>query len=654
MSRDFKVSLPAAVVKEFMKVSLKRALPAILVITLLGVSAGAQQISFESQVDRTQVEVGDQLTYTATVTTAGQSGGVPAPEFPKFDGFNVVSDPIPSTQLSILNTQVSYSQSYSIQLEAIRPGEIVIPPAKLRIGGKEYSSHEITVEVKKPAQIELPPGLGNENLISAKTSDANLNRKLRGQLFARPVLDKKKVYIGEPVILSIYLYVDSRALDEGISIANWGTTAPGDFPGFITEEILKKDRLTAKEEQHGDRKFTYALLSQTLLVPTKAGQLAFSPPGLGVNLRLPVTRRSFDDFFMNDFFSASNTVAQLPFAPQTLEVFPLPAEGRPDNFKGTVGSYSLDATVDRQEAKEDDLVKLDLRFKGKGYATSIGKPDLPTTADFTVFDSAEKVEKDSEGDPLNSTKTFEYVLRPARPGTLTIPSVSYAIFDPEKASYATLHSQPFTLKVLPGENNAPIVLHQDVPSPTDRQPGMRVLVNAPDYIKTDGFLRNPSRGPLYEMGFFWAIQSFPLLALGSAFLYRRRSRYLTEHSDEVRKVQARGVVSRRFREAQQKLQAGEIDAFCEEMSKALREYLGDKFSVQASGLTADQAREMLESHEVDQETCAEAVGLLERSDTLRYAPGSASREELQTLMEDASRLVAALDKQLRRKSRALR
>ncbi|MFH0794788.1 MAG: BatD family protein, partial [bacterium] len=221
VGRDFKVGLPAAVVNEFMKVFLKRALPVILATILFGASAGAQQISFESQVDRTQIEVGDQLVYTVTVTTAGQRGGAPTPEFPKFDGFNVVSGPNSSTQISMFNTQISYSQSYSFQLEAARPGEIVIPPAKLRLGGKEYSSHEITVEVKKPAQIEMPPGLGNENLISAKTPNADLNRKLRGQLFARPVLDKKKVYIGEPVILSIYLYVDSRALDEGISIANW-------------------------------------------------------------------------------------------------------------------------------------------------------------------------------------------------------------------------------------------------------------------------------------------------------------------------------------------------------------------------------------------------------------------------------------------------
>src|SRR5690606_9387310 len=73
--------------------------------------------------------------------------------------------------------------------------------------------------------------------------------------------------------------------------------------------------------------------------------------------------------------------------PVTLEVRPLPAEGRPAGFNGLVGRYDLSVTADRERASVGDPIGLSLRIRGPEPMSGAAPPSLEAphlTGDFRV------------------------------------------------------------------------------------------------------------------------------------------------------------------------------------------------------------------------------------------------------------------------------
>src|SRR5438876_1130696 len=68
-----------------------------------------------------------------------------------------------------------------------------------------------------------------------------------------------------------------------------------------------------------------------------------------------------------------------------LDVRALPEAGRPPQFTGAVGSFTLTSSLDRSSAETGDAVSLHAKLSGNGNLKMIGDLPLPPLPDFTIY-----------------------------------------------------------------------------------------------------------------------------------------------------------------------------------------------------------------------------------------------------------------------------
>lgn len=162
----------------------------------------------------------------------------------------------------------------------------------------------------------------------------------------------------------------------------------------------------------------------------KAGTMRIAP-----SLELSILTRQLG-FFGPSWFEQRRQAA---VAPLTLAVRPLPEAGRPADFSGAVGTFSLSLEVAPAELALGDLVKVSGAIRGVGYLDGVSAPTLPQVPGFKIYAPVERAQS-SSGERL-----FEQTIIPESTNSRVIPSVSFSFFDPGKGRYETLREGPFEL-----------------------------------------------------------------------------------------------------------------------------------------------------------------------------------------------------------------
>ncbi len=121
--------------------------------------------------------------------------------------------------------------------------------------------------------------------------------------------------------------------------------------------------------------------------------------------------------------------------PIEVEVRPLPSEGRPSEFLGGVGSFTLKAETDSRSVRVGQELRFRIRVEGPAAWGMTGRPDLKR------FDRPELGLRVTPG-PVElvrepPARTFSYTLRPTRAGELVLPTVAVAAYDPTSGHYLT-------------------------------------------------------------------------------------------------------------------------------------------------------------------------------------------------------------------------
>src|SRR5690606_34729625 len=77
-------------------------------------------------------------------------------------------------------------------------------------------------------------------------------------------------------------------------------------------------------------------------------------------------RSLFDDFFGDSFFGSKRGYEHLaiPSNPLSLEVLPLPEQGRPAEFTGLIGEFRFEAQAAPTEVSVGDPITLTIRVSG--------------------------------------------------------------------------------------------------------------------------------------------------------------------------------------------------------------------------------------------------------------------------------------------------
>lgn len=138
----------------------KRTIFCTLFLIMLIIVPALAETTIKAEVDRKVMTTDDELVYKLVV--ASNKRVLPSPEFPKFEGFSILSQADSST-MSFLKGEIKTILVYAVILVPNGTGKFTISPAMLKLKDKTYSSDSFEIEVTQGKNIpevlpkEKPP-----------------------------------------------------------------------------------------------------------------------------------------------------------------------------------------------------------------------------------------------------------------------------------------------------------------------------------------------------------------------------------------------------------------------------------------------------------------------------------------------------------------
>jgi len=538
---------------------------------------------------------------------------------PNFEDFTVLGGPYQSQQTSIVNGQVSRSISHSFDLKPKRTGALTIPSAQATLNGKTVNSGTAILEVVSDSERPRDP---NDPSVLA-----------REHTFIRSTLSRNKVYVGEPVYVTYKLYYRYNFGDYDIS-------SP-ELSGFYKEDLSDKNAQTRREVING-MEYNEVELGAFLLIPQRDGKLTIDGFSMDAVVNVPGRRR---DFFGRAF--AEPIQISLPAPTKTLEVLPLPTEGRPASFSGAVGDFEFQVAASKNNVSSNESIDLELKVSGKGNLGLFDLPEVQIPNYFEVFDPQLNDAVRARSNGLSGAVSKKYLVVSRTKGTYKIPPVEFSWFDPAAKEYKIANSEELAWMV-DGGGAAPTE-----PSTGAAQgytwsgkQAVEYLQRDVLYLKSAPALWLSRDGWTGGLGFwlmFWLLPG-ALFGLIIPFLLRKRGK-LPE--GDVRRQRARKVALKRLKTASEALSRQDRDAFFDAVARALHEFLLDRFGLRTSEMSIDGVSEVMRDRGLEEARIAQIRRLLETCEFARFAPNQ-SIEHMQETMEESTHAIIALEAELKK------
>lgn len=599
----------------------------------------SQELSISAAATPRQASEGQNI--RLVVTIEGKANLNESPQLPELGDFQVYSGGR-SSNFSFINGQVSSSLSFTYILVPKRPGSFTIGPIQISHGGKVYSTQPIQIEVGGGSARRGPVSSGN-GAGAVRSRSAERPAGHAGEaVFITTQADRPEVYLNEPVTLTFRFY--SR-----IPILSQPQYQPPDTSGFWTEDLPPQREYVAPLDGYDYR----VIEIKTALFPTAAGQLTVGPATLVVQVQ-DFQRQGGDPFmddFFRDFFSSGQQVA-LHSKPLTIRVKPVPVQGQPPDFSGTVGHWSLSAKLDRKEAKVGEAVTLEIRIFGEGNVKSVGKPVLPALTGFKVYDTLSSSDVQKQNSRVQGVKIYRTLIRPEVTGELSIPSIAYSYFDPDRKKYERIQVPVLRLKVLPGGGQPFPSGVGESPEPAAASAGSGVKVLAQDirYLKSGPMLQKSGEG----ISGFWIGLGFVFPALGvlALWAWRRHEDRLAADPRFARKLSAERSARQTLRQAHLARVHRDAKRFYTALSAALTGFAADSLGESRSGITQRELLAKLTERGAEAGLTQALAGLWDECDFARFAPAEREAEEMANHEQAAEALLIQLGRLLSRGRKA--
>jgi hypothetical protein len=162
----------------------------------------------------------------------------------------------------------------------------------------------------------------------------------------------------------------------------------------------------------------------------RAGAMTLSP-----HLHVQVVRRE-RMLIGSTMVTTPRTVQISPFS---IDCRPLPDAGRPADFSGAIGKFTLDVNVSPKDVSVGDLITVTTTIKGLGNLAGAASPVLTPSPGFKQY--PQKLIPGTDPRAISA----EQIVIPENEQATTIPQIQFSFFDPDAGSYVTLKQGPFTL-----------------------------------------------------------------------------------------------------------------------------------------------------------------------------------------------------------------
>ncbi len=587
---------------------------AVLCASLLATVAGAATLT--ASLDRDTITLGE----SATLSLAFD-GGAPgqAPAVPNIPGLRLVG-PGTSQQISFNNGVMARSITYSFEVTPVQAGDFTIPSIAAVVDGTRLTTRPLKLTV-------LKPGAPTPEAINSGSQPA----------FLKLALPKQQLYLGEPAIAEVDLYVRDGVIPSRPQLG------PISAEGF---NVGQQFRPGAQRNVRIGPAVYHCLPFLFTLKPVKTGLLKFGPVTFNevVELPSPAGRRDpfYERFGLRSPFSEGEQ-KQMVLATESTNVqcLPWPSQNVPPGFKGAVGNYAMSVTAGPTNLMAGDPITVRVRIEGRGALDGLALPDPPGGwRDFKVFPPTAKPVETSDPFGLQGAREFEQIVVPQGAEVKELPAFSFSFFDPEAQSYRTLTHPAVPLVVRPGGSvAAPTIVAsaragQDAPSAQD-------IV----HIKPRLGLVAQAGPPLIGRPWFVLLQAVPVLGWVWALAWRRRADRLANNPRLRRRRQVAQVIRDGLVELRRLAAQNQAEPFFATLFRLLQEQLGERLDLPASAITEAVIEEHLRPRGAPEQVSAAVHELFQSCNLARYAPVRSSQQltAMVAKLEAALRQLQALE-----------
>ena len=555
---------------------------------LLATSTSA--VTFTASVERDTIYLGESVGFSLTFEGAQPDG---TPNIPAIAGLQFSYNG-PSSQFSFVNGQTSTTITHNYTITPRQVGDFTIPALSATLGNQKLTTQPVQLKVLKPG---APP----PEALAAGTQP----------VFLKLQLPKTNLFLGEVITGEFQLY-----LREGVGAGQF------QFTGTPTEGVTlgKMAELQHRRVQIGNSIYTVVPIA-IVLAPIKTGPLTLGPVTASVVVEQPGSNnRRRDPFSL--FGNIERRQVSLVTEEQALQCLPLPTTGKPADFTGAVGNFTLTVSIGPTNVATGDPITVRVQISGRGALDGLTLPVQSAWGNFKTYPPTAKIET-SDQLGLQGTKTFEEIISPENADIQELPPFTFSFFDPETKTYRTLTHPATKLTVRPGGNVvAPTIAATTkntsgdaAPAQVDIVPIKQRLGTATPRDRATGFTRT-----------YMALNLAPALALVGFVVWRKRTDALANNPRLRRQRAVAAAIHAGLDRLRTHGTQNQSDAFFAELVRLLQEKLGAQLDLPASAITEAVIDEKLRPRGLPDSTLDELHELFQACNLARYAPIKSSQE----------------------------
>lgn len=367
----------------------------LIIIMLQTISSFVWGASVKAKVNDTNVIIGNSVNLTLEAT----GNDVKFPSIQTIGDYPVERiSSMSKSAIKVINGQTTQEIVKQQTLVFTPDKDMTIPAFEIEVEGQKLSTESIDLKMVKDT---APTTLGSQKFNLAMNKN------------------KESVYVGEPLLLSIY-FSESRGAD----IMDFRAQQP-DFKDFIVKEI--EGEKTYRKDNYLVHEFRY------LITPTREGNLTID------SIRAKVAERSqVRDNFFGTFFDKPKW-SQIRSNSLNLLVKPLPQKS------DMVGSFTIGEKIDAQSVKANKPVNLTITISGEGNLEEFEGLNYEIDG-VTIYSDNATVESRVSGSQMMSSYKKKFVFISDQ--NFTIPSKSFSTFNPktQKIEELTVSSYDISVK----------------------------------------------------------------------------------------------------------------------------------------------------------------------------------------------------------------
>lgn len=587
-------------------------------IIFLSFSVSAQ-VKFEAQTDRDTYGLNERFPIAFSINNEGDNF-----QGPKFSGFKAEGPFINKgnqTSITVVNGKMTQKREITTQviyyLTPTKKGTFTIGSATIEYNGTIYKSQPIKITITDP--IQLPNYQGQNPRQRQQNYDFGEGIHLVGEL------STKNPHVNEPVTVIYKLYFPYNS-----SVSNFRNFQAPKYEDFWSQYIDMK-QLRAEKGKYNGKDYGVVVLRKVILYPLEAGAKKIEPFKIDVDAEVPTGR---SDWFGR--LEMKTVEKSLSTGIQTINVKPLPENGKPISYTGAVGKYDFKVTPSKTTLKAGESLDLEVSVSGKGNLKlfTLPKPVVPSALE--MYDPAHTENVQTPVTGMVGKISDKYTIIPQFKGKYTIKPIEFSYYDLASKSYKTIKSKEIIIDVLEGDGTA-IANNQN----TNKQAIQKKEVFQFNKLKTE--FVSKSREDFLGSGLFYGLLLAPLLLIPIVMIARKQKE--AKDADVVgnRVRNNNRLVKKYLSEA--KKQMGDKVPFYMAMEKALHNFLKAKLHIETVEMSKDNIIELLQQRNASEQSISQFMELMNDCEFARYAP--ATDTAMNNDFDRAITIISELEKQLK-------